>query len=129
MKKKFLLLLVILGVTTVGCAQKRMYYWGNYSSTLYDYRKNTSDATLLKHMQELENIVVKSKDNNKRVPPGLYGELGYFYLKTNKKKKAIEYFNLEKQLYPESSVLMNRLIQKSEAFAKSSDEETPQKGE
>ncbi len=123
MKNILLFIVFLLIVSSIGCAPKQMYYWGNYSDTLYAYKKNSNDETLLKHMQELNKIVEKSNKHNKRIPPGVYGELGYLYLKTNKTKEAIEYFKLEKQLYPESTILMDRLIQKSEASIDVSDEE------
>lgn len=122
MKNILLFIVFLLIVSSIGCAPKQMYYWGNYSDTLYAYKKNSNDETLLKHMQELNKIVEKSNKRNNRVPPGVYGELGYLYLKTNKTKEAIEYFKLEKQLYPESTILMDRLIQKSEASVDLSDE-------
>lgn len=123
MNKILISIVFLLVVASFGCAPKQMYYWGNYSNTLYSYRKDTNDETLLKHMQELNKIVEESNKRNSRVPPGLYGELGYLYLKTNKTKEAIEYFKLEEQLYPESTILMDRLIQKSEASIDVSDEE------
>lgn len=122
MKNILLFIVFLFIVSSIGCAPKQMYYWGNYSDTLYAYKKNTNDETLLKHMQELNKIVDESNKRNKRVPPGVYGELGYLYLKTNKTKEAIENFKLEKQLYPESTILMDRLIQKSEASVDLSDE-------
>ncbi len=123
MKHILFFVVFLLIVSSIGCAPKQMYYWGNYSDTLYAYKKNSNDETLLKHMQELNKIVKESNKSNRRVPPGVYGELGYLYLKTNKTKEAIEYFKLEKQLYPESTILMDRLIQKSEASIDVSDEE------
>ncbi|MFH4094847.1 DUF4810 domain-containing protein, partial [Acinetobacter baumannii] len=37
------------------------------------------------------------------------------YLQENNSQKAIEYFQLERQVYPESTVLMDRLLQKMNA--------------
>ncbi len=99
-----------------GCATSTpMYYWGDYSDTLYQRKKNPGEETLLEHMQVLEKIVEESKARNLPVPPGVYGELGYLYLKQNKPKEAIAHFELEEKTYPESGVLMQRLIQKAEA--------------
>ncbi len=122
MKNILLFIAFLLIVSSIGCVPKQMYYWGNYSETLYAFKKNSNDETLLKHMQELNKIVEESNKRNKRVPPGVYGELGYLSFKSNKAKEAIEYFNLEKQLYPESTILMDRLIKKSEASLDIDDE-------
>lgn len=93
-----------------GCAARStMYYWGDYSSTLYQSKKNPSEESSLKHQQTLEKIIEESKTRNLRMPPGVYAELGYIYLKQNKNKDAIQYFRLEREIYPESALLMQRL--------------------
>ena len=129
MKNILLFIVFLLIISSIGCAPKRMYYWGNYSDTLYAYKQNSNDETLLKHMQELNKIVEESNKYYKRVPPGVYGELGYLSFKSNKTKEAIEYFNFEKQLYPESTILMDRLIKKSEASIDIDAEKNPTSSE
>jgi len=110
MKKITVILTTLVIISLYGCGPNRMYHYGDYSSTLYDYRKDSNGENLARHISEMESIVAESKEEGKRVPPGLYGEMGYMYMKTNKKGKAVEYFNLEKTLYPESRVLMDRMI-------------------
>jgi hypothetical protein len=105
------LMAIILG----GCAAPKLYYWGDYSESLYAHRKTPGDETLRTHTQELEKIISVSKRRNRRVPPGVYAELGYFYLKANKPQQAVAYFRQEQQLYPESTILMERLIKKVSA--------------
>lgn len=122
MKRTVIILLLFVVVFLISCAPKRMYNWENYSETLYAYKKDASDESLLKHMKELEKIIEVSKQNNMRIPPGVYGELGYYYLRSNRTKESIEYFNLEKQSYPESGILMERLIQKAEEANQLTDE-------
>lgn len=105
-------LTVLYGLVFTGCApQKEMYYFGNYSNTLYSFGKNQNDESLLKHQQELETIITESESRNLPVPPGIYAELGYINLKSNNSKEAIRLFQAESQLYPESKHLMDRLIQ------------------
>ena len=60
----------------------------------------------------LETIIAKSEKQSMRVPPGVYANLGYFYLKANDENKAISYFELEKSTYPEAIHFMDRLINK-----------------
>jgi hypothetical protein len=102
---------VLCCLVSIGCAQKRMYYFGNYSNTLYSCEKNQDDESLLKHKQELETVITESGSRNLPVPPGVCAELGYINLKSNNSKEAIRLFLVEMQLYPESKHLMNRLIQ------------------
>jgi hypothetical protein len=51
------------------------------------------------------------------VPPGVYAELGYIYNLQNNTKEAIKLFDLEKQVYPESTVFMDLLIQQADKRA------------
>ena len=97
------------------CGAPKMYYWGDYSNSLYSCRKNATEANLLKHKQVLENIVEESNKRNLRVPPGVYSELGYIYFRQNKNEEAIKYFALEERIYPESTVFMQRLTQAAKA--------------
>ena len=103
-----------------GCAPKKMYYFGNYSNTLYSFENNQNDESLLKHKQELETVITESESRNLPVPPGIYAELGYINLKSNNSKEAIRLFQAESQLYPESKHLMDRLIQSATSKENSS---------
>jgi hypothetical protein len=107
------LIVAVLAVLCVaGCVPRpSMYYWGNYSETLYRAKKTPGDDTLLAHKQSLENIVEQSKTLNLRVPPGVCAELGYFYFRQNNDGLASRYFQMEEDLYPESKILMTRLKQ------------------
>ncbi|MFW6145631.1 MAG: DUF4810 domain-containing protein [bacterium] len=107
----FLLLTPLILFMCFGCAEKQMYYLGNYSQTLYSLEKNRDDDALLKHKQELKTIISQSEERNLPVPPGIYAELGYIELKENKPKEAIRLFRAESRLYPESKPFMTRLIQ------------------
>jgi len=113
--------IVVLAILLSGCAGQRMYYWGDYSETLYQSKKNPSDQSMLNHQQSLEKILEESRKNNLRVPPGVYAELGYIYFRQNKKDLAIQNFKMEKALYPESALLMDRL----EKAAKIADKPKP----
>jgi hypothetical protein len=108
-----------LGLLCTGCAAQRqpMYAWGNYSDSLYQTKKNETPETAEQHVQALERIITESNSRNLRVPPGVYGELGYVYASRNNPGKAIELFRLEKQTYPESALLMDRLISRAEKAA------------
>lgn len=98
-----------------GCAPQKMYYFGDYSQTLYSLEKNQTEEALINHKQELEKILTESEARNLPVPPGIYAELGYINLKANSSQKAITLFQTESQLYPESKHLMDRLIQSAKA--------------
>ena len=94
-----------------GCApQQQMYYWGDYSESLYSLKKNPSEESMAKHVGTLEAIIQNSQELDKRVPPGIYGELGYYLARQGNPKKAEKYFLKEEEVYPESKKLMTDLI-------------------
>lgn len=111
--------IIIASLLCFGCATQKqpMYYWGNYSQSLYDSKKKPGRESLLAHRAALEHIAEESKNRNLRVPPGVYAELGYIYNLENNFKEAIKLFDLEKRVYPESTVFMDRLIQQADKRA------------
>ena len=117
MNKKigFPLLIISLSFLFFGCAAPKMYYWGDYSKSIYAYRKNPTEENLQKHKRVLEVIVERSQQDNLRVPPGVYAELGYIYFRENKKPEALKFFEFEEKLYPESRIFMQRLTQAAKA--------------
>ena len=114
----------ICSLAATGCTPQKMYYFGDYSNTLYSFEKNQNDESLLKHKQEIETVITESELRNLPVPPGIYAELGYINLKSNNSKEAIRLFQAESQLYPESRHLMDRLIQSAESKNDSSAKES-----
>ena len=116
--------IVLCCLAAAGCAPQKMYYFGNYSNTLYSFEKNQNGESLLKHKQEIETVITESELRNLPVPPGIYAELGYINLKSNNSKEAIRLFQAESQLYPESRHLMDRLIQSAESKNDSSAKES-----
>ena len=95
-----------------GCAAttKPLYTWKNYSESLYQFKKEPGDETFAAHKQTLHEIIEESSKQETRVPPGVYAELGLMYLKENNTVEAIKFFQLEETTYPESAVLMSRMI-------------------
>ncbi len=116
---------VILVFLLSGCAPKQIYFLGDYSETLYGHEKDPSEETFLLHKQGLEHIITESETRALPIPPGICAELGYIYLKMNDSKRAIALFSREKQIFPESTVLMDRLIQKATAEEQPETSEEP----
>jgi len=105
-----------------GCAtQTPMYYWGDYSGSLYKVHKDPNEKNLAEHQVQLEAIIKQSDERNLRVPPGVFGELGYIYALKNNSKEAIYLFEMEKKTYPESTIFMDNMIQKVEKREKNED--------
>ena len=109
--RKSLILLVLLIVLISGCVQTSIYYWGNYSDTLYKYKKAPSDEALVKHIKSIEKIIEESENLKQKVPPGVYCEYGYYFMLEENYVDAKKYFELETVLYPESTKFINVLME------------------
>ena len=108
------ILLVILTLVINGCAttvSQSGLYWGSYSHTLYNVKKEPGEASNAAHEEELHSIVEKSKEMNLRAPPGIYAELGVYAMERSDSKAANNYFGLEQETYPEGGVLMRHALQ------------------
>jgi len=113
--KRSLFFALISSTLLFACTSQKMYYFGNYSQTLYELEKNQTEEALINYKQELEEIISESETRNLPVPPGIYAELGYIHLKENNTREAVRLFQVESRLFPESRHLMERLIQSAEA--------------
>jgi hypothetical protein len=96
-------------VFLIGCAPQPLFYWGDYSSSLYDYKKSPDEKTLAAHEKSLLDIIVTSPKKHLHVPPGIYAEYGYLLINDGKENEGLEYFDKEIVLYPESKVFVQRL--------------------
>ncbi len=92
-----------------GCATKPpLYPWGNYDTLLYESYKNPEKVAALR--ADLEQTIAQTEQAQKKVPPGLYAELGTLYLQSGDAPKAISLYTKERNAWPESAQLMNSLI-------------------
>jgi hypothetical protein len=108
--KKFIFVAFVLSIFFVGCQPaKDTFYWGDYSTTLYNMKKNPDDKTLELHKKEILNVIETSDLENKQVPPGVFAEYGYILLKNGDEKGGMEYLDKELNLYPESQVFITRI--------------------
>ncbi len=116
--KKALLATVTAGFLMSGCSSqpKPLYNYGDYSESYYHAKKELTPESALKLQKAIEYSIENAADSrSKRVAPGMHANLGYIYLKAGKIDKAIENFNKEKEIYPESAHFMKRMIKKIEA--------------
>jgi hypothetical protein len=110
------LILGALAMVCTGCAPKPTptYYFGGSASALYASKKEPTEENYQKLKQSLEEVIQHSGKNGIKVPPGVYAHLGYLNLLQNNSDQASQYFRNEKQLYPEATVFMDRMINKVE---------------
>jgi hypothetical protein len=102
-------LLILTGCAT-GPQQK--YEWGNYEQSMYEYYKNPADSNEL--ILSIEKTIKTAAAENRIVAPGLYAEYGYLLMLQGKQQSAVDNFQKEKQKWPESTILMDRMIKLAE---------------
>lgn len=107
MRVKSVILLFVMAVALIGCVSSSMYHWGNYEKNLYKYYKNPGEV---EEMAESLAKIIERGEVDGRVPPGIYAEYGYLLLITGNSGEAITYFEKEKMRWPESSMLMDKMI-------------------
>lgn len=91
-----------------GCATPTMYDWGPYEQALYKSYKDSS--ALAEFKASLEAQIASAKSSERKLPPGIYAELGTLYLQEGDTANAIEMYKLERDAWFESKGLMDALI-------------------
>ena len=96
-----------------GCAtgNSSMYEWGGYQPALINYYKNQDNNSF---EAKLRDALAKGLKSNK-VAPGLNAELGYLLFAKGEFTEASKHFALEKDLFPESMLLMDKMIAGSDS--------------
>jgi hypothetical protein len=110
--KKIILISIFLIPVVMSCTsqKKTLFYWGDYSNTLYNLKKTPNDENLAKHKNAIQAIITTSEKKKLKVPPGIYCEYGFILAKEGDTENARKYFELEAQTYPESAAFMEKLI-------------------
>lgn len=107
-----LILVSIMG----GCVPPGLYYWGDYETSLFErYVENNTQHTDV----YLTETLLDAEKQHRKVPPGVYADYGFVLYTKGDKAGAIENFQKERGLYPESSALMNKLIERIQKKEKS----------
>jgi hypothetical protein len=90
-------------------------YWGNYSDSLYNYKKEPSDETRQRHIKSLKDIIATSDKKGIRVPPGVLIELAIMEIESGSPESANSLLDRELSLYPESKILVLELKKRNGA--------------
>ncbi len=102
-----------------GCVNTR-YAWLDYDQKLYQHYKEPANYD--QFIEQLRVIVVDGEASGK-VPPGLYAEYGFALYEKGRFEEAAKYFKVESDKWPESRVLMAKMINNAETRGKSSKKE------
>lgn len=97
----------------VGCGAKNesIYSWdGSYMDSVYATLNNENDPT--KDIANIETFIKQTNTDGKRVPPGVYAQLGLLYSQTGDNEQALVYFKKESEAFPESKHYMDFIANK-----------------
>lgn len=105
---------VVCAILFVGCAsQNQMYYWGSYEQLIQDSYLKPGTAESGVQIEKLSADIDKAESNGKKVPPGLYAQLGYMYAIEGNVAKSNEAFLQEKALFPESALFIDGMLKRA----------------
>lgn len=105
MRKRLFYLLPLLAVTACTTPNPPKYNWGNYSPALVAL--DADPTTAGDYEATLAKIV---NDPQGKVPPGIYAEYGYVLQQQGNTSDAIAMYAREKNAWPESAFLMDKMI-------------------
>jgi hypothetical protein len=103
---------VLLATAMQGCATPTHYAWGSYDDTLYSHYKNPQERE--KFVENLKKVLLESEQDGRKVPPGINAEYGYALYEEGQYTEAVVYFQKERDLWPESRVLMEKMIRNAQ---------------
>jgi hypothetical protein len=89
-----------------GCVHTK-YTWQDYDQKLYNHYKNP--ASYDQFVEDLKDII-RDCEGSGKIPPGIYAEYGYVLYEKGNFPEAINYFKKEQDKWPESSVIMTKMI-------------------
>ena len=97
----------------MGCEtykDKSIYYWANYEPLVYSGFIEPEEIPTEEKIQVLKEDIKEAEPRAKPLPPGFYAHLGQLYVEAEEFESALSTFKTEKELFPESTVFMDRLI-------------------
>lgn len=94
------------------CVPQTRYHWGNYDDALYRHYKNPQERETF--VESLRTNIQDAEQSGRKVPPGMYAEFGYALLEEGQAQAAVPWFQKEKATWPESTVLMDKMIRNAE---------------
>ena len=93
---------------STGCSQRSTIYdWGRYEQLVYQMYAKPGKADPGTQIVKLTEDIGRTEGRGRRVPPGVHAHLGYLYYTQGQADLAAEQFQIEKELFPESTVFID----------------------
>ena len=119
--KRIKLIFLILALLFFSSCAQTHYSWSGYDQALYDHYKSPGERE--QYIETLRIIILSAEESGK-IPPGLYAEYGYTFYEVGNYQQAIQYFQREADLWPESRNFMNKMIRNANTQGKRANENT-----
>jgi hypothetical protein len=113
MKRVFFYILIITALSACK-GKEKLYSWGNYDKTSYNYLKNSDEKATDTLEKTYQKILRKQKGGRGVVPPGIYADYGFLKLEQGKNEDGKKLLLQEIALYPEASIFIERIIKLAE---------------
>ncbi len=99
-------------VLLAGCVtpQPPLYRWGEYEDIIYAGYKNPGSSDPVTDGQLLAADMARTEAEGKQIPPGVRIHLGYLYFEQGRDDEARVLFEMEKQVFPESTVFVDGML-------------------
>ncbi len=103
-------LLVLTWLALSGCGVRPLYHWGHYEELVYEMYTKPGKAAPAVQVEKLSRDVSEAQATGAHVPPGVHLHLGYMYFLEGNAAAARQELETEKQLFPESTIFVDRLL-------------------
>ena len=108
--RRLVLVACVTALTACATAPKTMYTWGSYEELIYASYAAPGSVPPELQIEKMERDYQEARAANKRVPPGWHAHLGLLYYQLGKRDQATQELRTEKAEFPESAVLVDRLL-------------------
>lgn len=89
-----------------------LYAWGSYEERAYRSLVFASSPEVGEDIRALSSEIERAEAEGRRVGPGLHAHLGYLYAITGNTESAVQQFEIEKRLFPESAVFLDGCLRR-----------------
>ena len=108
-------IITFLAAAVPAAAETPLYSWYDYQDDAYRYMKKGDSASMANLMKSYEQIIRRQNGLRRTVPPGIYADYGWLLIKSGRTQDGIAMLRKEMELYPESAVLMQRMLKRYES--------------
>lgn len=89
-----------------------LYAWGSYEERAYRSLVLASSAEVGEDIRALSEEIERAEAEGRLVGPGIHAHLGYLYAITGNTDSAVQQFEIEKRLYPESAPFLDGCLRR-----------------